>query len=64
MWRAGLNILPTRDNLCKRKIVADNTCELCKFDRESRIHALWECGVACDVWASSVVRLQKFVGGQ
>ena len=63
-WRAGLNILPTLDNLCKRKIVADNTCELCKFDRESRIHALWECGVARDVWASSVVRLQKFVGGQ
>ena len=27
-WRIVLNILPTRDNLCRRKIVADNTCEL------------------------------------
>ena len=25
---------------------------------------MWECGVARDVWASSVVKLQKFVGGQ
>ena len=63
-WRAGLNILPTRENLCKHKIVADNTCELCKSDWESGIHALWECGVARDVWASSVVKLQNFVGGQ
>ena len=56
-WRASLNILPTRDNLCKRKIMADNTCELCKSDRESGIHALWECEVARDIWASSVVKL-------
>lgn len=63
-WRANLNILPTRDNLCKRKIMADNICELCKSDRESGIHALWECEVARDIWASSVVKLQKFVVGQ
>ena len=43
--------------------MANNTCELCKFDQESGIHALWECGVARDVWASSVVKLQKFWGG-
>ena len=44
--------------------MADNTCELCKSDWESGIHVLWECGVARDVWASSVAKLQKFVGGQ
>uniref|UniRef100_A0A7N2L6Q0 Uncharacterized protein n=1 Tax=Quercus lobata TaxID=97700 RepID=A0A7N2L6Q0_QUELO len=32
--------------------------------RESGIHELWECEVARDIWASSVVKLQKFVVGQ
>lgn len=61
-WRVGLNILPTWDNLYRRKIMDDNTCELCRSDSESGIHALWECDIARDIWASSVV-LQKFIGG-
>lgn len=48
----------------KRKIVADDTCILCKSAPESGLHALWECGVARDVWAGSVMKLQKFVVGQ
>ena len=44
--------------------MVDDTCELCKIASEIGVHALWECGVARDVWASSSVRLQKHVGGQ
>lgn len=29
MWRACLNILPTKLNLCKNKILADPLCPLC-----------------------------------
>ena len=29
-WRVGLNILPTRENLFRCKIVKNNTCDLCK----------------------------------
>uniref|UniRef100_A0A7N2RFA1 Reverse transcriptase zinc-binding domain-containing protein n=1 Tax=Quercus lobata TaxID=97700 RepID=A0A7N2RFA1_QUELO len=63
-WRVCQNILPTRDNLVHRRIIDDDTCELCKSTSETVIHALWECGVARDVWASSLVKRQKCAGGQ
>ena len=63
-WRVCQNILPTRDNLVHRRIIDDDTCELCKSTSETVIHAIWECGVARDVWASSLVKLQKCAGGQ
>ncbi|XP_023911186.1 uncharacterized protein LOC112022794 [Quercus suber] len=34
------------------------------YTNKSAIHVLWECLVAQDVWAVSVRRLQKGVGGQ
>lgn len=39
-WRALHDILPTRENLARRRIVADGTCELCQRENESVIHAL------------------------
>ena len=63
-WRVGLNILPYKENLFRSKIAADDTCTLCKSAPESGLHSLWECGVARDVWADSVMKLQKFVVGQ
>ena len=62
-WRVGLNILPTCENIFRCKIVKNNTCDLCKCAPKSGIHVLWECGIVKDVWASSTVRLQKFVYG-
>lgn len=63
-WRVGLNILPSKENLFRSKIAANDTCTLCKSAPESELHSLWECGVARDVWADSVMKLQKFVVGQ
>ena len=63
-WRACQNILPTRVNLVRRKIIEDDSCELCKCAPENGIHALWECGVACGIWAGSSMKLQKFTQGQ
>lgn len=60
-WKACQNILPTRENLVHKRIMVDNTSELCKIALETRVHALWECGVAKDVWVSSLVSLQKYV---
>ena len=45
-WRTCQDILPTRVNLVKRKIITDNTCECYKRAPETGIHVLWECGVA------------------
>ena len=58
-WRACYRILPTRVNLSKKWIIADNWCEACKTEPETEIHALWNCAVAQDIWASCSTRLQK-----
>ena len=57
-WRACQNILPTRINLVRRRIIEDETCEFYLRAPKSMIHVSWECGVAQDIWASSFVRLQ------
>lgn len=58
-WRGCHNILPTRDNLVRRKILEDDGCMLYSRMAETGVHALWECAVAKDVWSSSMIRLQK-----
>ena len=56
-WRACRNILPTRVNLAQRRVIQDNRCEVCKTEGETGIHALWNCGVARDVWPGCSVRV-------
>ena len=63
-WRAYLEILPTRVNLAKRRIIPDNMCHCCRRYPERRVHVLWECGAAQDVWAGCLVRIQKIPNGQ
>ena len=63
-WRACHNILPTKENLVRRRITQDSVCERCNQGPGSGLHALWECGVARDVWVVNKGRLQKSVCGQ
>ena len=63
-WRACQNILPTRANLRRRKVMDEDVCMLCSREAETGVHALWDCAVARDVWAGSLVRLQKWSVGQ
>ena len=63
-WRTCCNILPTRVNLVHKKIIQDNRCEVCKFEAETGIHAIWNCGAAQDVWSGCSSRLQKCTGEQ
>ena len=48
-WKACNEILPTRLNLSKRKIIVDAMCPICLRFPESVFHALWDCGAARDV---------------
>ena len=59
LWRACSNILPTRDNLFRRKIQIDPICELCSQTRETCDHLLWECPFARNVWAMMKGKVQK-----
>jgi ribonuclease HI len=59
MWQACNNILPTNENLFKRKILTDALCPICKSEIESVGHALWSCPAAQDVWHECSRRIQK-----
>ena len=60
-WRACNDILPTKYNLVKRKIITDDKCHICTRKVESVTHALWGCAAVQDVWAGSISKLQKGV---
>lgn len=59
-WRASYDILPTRVNLAKRKVISDSLCHCCKRLLEDALHAIWGCGVVRDVWAGSLHVMQRF----
>jgi hypothetical protein len=59
MWRACQNLLPTRENLAKRKIITDPSCPICGLEAESIEHILWECSSSSDVWSASLRCFQK-----
>ena len=52
-WKAGRNILATKDNLKQRKIVGDDECVLCGLPVETTCHLLWFCKHARGVWDTS-----------
>jgi hypothetical protein len=59
LWRASHNILPTKDNLKRRGVVADDLCQFCCQEKETIFHALWECPASQDVWGVSERAIQK-----
>lgn len=59
MWRACNDILPTKEKLCKRKVVEDHICQLCGQETESCYHALWSCVAARAVWSECPNRINK-----
>ena len=63
-WRACQNALPTRENLAQCKVVEDGCCQVCRLDSDSVAHVLRQCGVAQDIWAGSLRKLQKSITGQ
>ena len=40
MWRACQNILPTKDNLVKRKIIQDPLYPICGLEPETSFHIM------------------------
>jgi hypothetical protein len=59
MWQSCKDILPTNENLLKRKVLTEVLCLICQSDIESVSHALWSCPVAQDVWHECSSRIQK-----
>ena len=59
MWRACADILPTRDNLCRRRVDVDRNCEFCRQRPETGAHLLWECPFTRNSWSLSSGKVQK-----
>jgi hypothetical protein len=59
LWKAGHNIIPTKTNLFRRRVVQEAMCPICLMEEETTEHILWECITAHDVWGSGPVRIQK-----
>lgn len=53
LWRAINNLLPTSENLWKRKVVQEPICQICSSNVETISHALLGCKMAKKIWRSS-----------
>jgi hypothetical protein len=58
-WHACHDILPTKSNLLKRKVIEEDICPCCNLENETLFHAIWLCLVAQDVWGDSKSCFQK-----
>lgn len=59
LWQACNDILPTKENLFKRKITEDPLCPICRLEVETVGHILWSFSSARDVWTECDKNLQK-----
>lgn len=50
LWRAATNCLPTKTLLRSRHVSVDETCPLCKVQRETVVHCLITCTFAQSCW--------------
>ena len=56
-WRACHNILPTKINFLKHKVMQDSLCDGCRLEVETTRHAFITCPRAREVWACSKIVL-------
>ena len=54
-WCASKKIIPTKANLCHRKVIDNPTCEACGLGVESSGHVLWDCEKAQEIWKLSSI---------
>ena len=52
------DIIPTNFCLASRRVASDSSCVFCG-GCESSGHALWDCGVAAEVWMEVGINLPK-----
>ncbi|XP_019150129.1 PREDICTED: uncharacterized protein LOC109146933 [Ipomoea nil] len=62
MWRALSNILPTLDNLIKKRVELVNVCPACGLVEENVMHVLCSCTYASLVWNLLQLPIPPFNG--
>lgn len=61
IWKALSEVLPTKCNLFKRKIIDNSLYPICEQIEETSCHALWSYVAASNVWADSLNSVQKWI---
>lgn len=59
LWRTCNDILPTRKNLLRRRVIVDGKCSWCNLEEETIAHAIWFCPATKDVWNAGHYIFQK-----
>ena len=52
-WRATRDILATKENLVRRKVLLDSVCDECSELPKSFLHLFWVCPKARETWDCS-----------
>jgi hypothetical protein len=55
MWRACLDILPTKTKLFDKGLIHSVSCLWCEEDPETASHVLWQCEFAQRIWMACPV---------
>ncbi|XP_062145843.1 uncharacterized protein LOC133853833 [Alnus glutinosa] len=58
-WKACYEALPNKENLRKKKVLEDTSCPFCLREKETLIHAIWDCPAAQDMWGCNLSPFQK-----
>lgn len=58
-WRAGIDSLPLKANLLKRRVLNNDLCPGCKIKSETSFHALWSCTELTSVWDAKFAWLKN-----
>ena len=51
LWHTCRDILPTKVNLKRRKVLSEDLCEKCMLELETSSHLFWSCSRAKRVWS-------------
>ncbi|GLU09838.1 hypothetical protein SLE2022_266770 [Rubroshorea leprosula] len=57
-WSAYRNVVPTKDNLHKKRVDIDLECPMCGVERESVFHCFMTCSIARAVWLGCPLSLR------
>lgn len=60
MWKAGNDLLATRNNLFHREIVKNPMCPIFLSENEAIIHISWQCPTSTNAWAENGSLVQKW----
>jgi len=64
LWKVGNDLLSTKVNLFKKRVVSDPGCPFCLQEREDVVHSLWMCKSSMAVWQDCGKKIQKLAIGQ